>query len=216
MKRLLYKNILSHILLILIRLLYKTYRVKIINGGTESNIFERGLRPVYISWHQRLLPGSVFLSGRKPIAIMVSRSRDGDLAAKIIRMQGWHPVRGSSSRGAVTAFNQVKELAASGYSLGHIVDGPRGPFGKVKPGLIMLAKITGMPVLPVIISAKKKWVLNSWDRFHIPKPFTRIIIKFGQEIYIPSKTTKEGIELYRRDIQDKLYAYYKEVDEYWT
>ena len=84
---------------------------------------------------------------------MISQSRDGDLAAQGDRMLGWEPVRGSSTRGGLEALEKLKELALGGYKIGHIVDGPKGPFGVVKPGLLKIAQIAGLSIVPTITSA---------------------------------------------------------------
>jgi lysophospholipid acyltransferase (LPLAT)-like uncharacterized protein len=215
MKRFLYKYIFAYIGFAFIRLLNCTYKINIINKDIEDNIIKKGQRPIYVSWHQRFFPGIFFLSDRKPIAIIVSKSKDGDIISKIIKMLGWLPVRGSSSKGGTEALREVKRLAKAGFSLGHIVDGPKGPFGEVKQGLLILAKISGMPILPVIISAENKWIFNSWDKFNLPKPFSKVIIFFGKETFIPKNSGKEDIELHRIRIQEDLYKSYKEIDEYW-
>ncbi|MBN2039229.1 MAG: lysophospholipid acyltransferase family protein [Spirochaetes bacterium] len=198
-----------------VRLLYLTYRIKIINENFESGILGKSCKPIYVSWHQRFFPGIMFLSKRKPIAIIVSPSKDGDLISKIVERFGWSAIRGSSSRGGSKAYREIKELAKKSYSLGHIVDGPRGPFGVIKPGLMMLAGKLGMPVLPVIISAEKKWMFSSWDRFIIPKPFSRIIIRFEQPVNVPYYHDRESFDKERLSLERKLYVYYDEADRYW-
>ena len=215
MKRFLFSRILPYLGLFAVKILYRTYRIKIINGSIEKKILESGKTPIYISWHQRFFPGIMFLSGRKPIAIIVSLSKDGDFISRIIELLGWHPVRGSSSRGGAKALREVNEIAEAGYSLGHIVDGPRGPAGKVKPGLLLIAKTSGMPILPTIISAEKKWTFNSWDKFILPKPFSKIIIRFDKEIFIPKNAGKEILEFDRMELQKRLFRLYKKIDESW-
>jgi lysophospholipid acyltransferase (LPLAT)-like uncharacterized protein len=215
MKRFLLRTILPYLGLLFVKIIYSTYKIRIINDHIEKNIFNKGNRPIYASWHQRFFPGILFLSQRKPIAIIVSLSKDGDIISNIIKILGWHPIRGSSSRGGANALQQIKELAGSGYSLGHIVDGPKGPFGEVKPGIIALAKASGMPILPTIISAENKWIFGSWDKFIIPKPFSKIIIKFEKEIYIPGNSGKEDFELHRAMLKKKLFDSYESADKYW-
>jgi lysophospholipid acyltransferase (LPLAT)-like uncharacterized protein len=215
MKRFLSSKILPYLGLIAVKILHSTYRIKIINGSIENEILKSGKLPVYISWHQRFFPGIMFLSGRKPIAIIVSLSKDGDLISKIIGLLGWYPIRGSSSRGGAKALKKVNEIAGAGYSLGHIVDGPRGPAGEVKPGLFLIARESGMPILPTIISAEKKWIFNSWDKFIIPKPFSKIIIKFDNAIFIHKNADKKIFESNIIDLQNKLFKLYNEADKYW-
>ncbi len=215
MKRFLLRRILPYLGLFFLKVLYSTYRIRIINDHIERNIYKRGYRPIYISWHQRFFPGILFLSSKKPIAIIVSRSKDGDMISRIIEILGWQPIRGSSSRGGTEALQQIKMLAGSGYALGHIVDGPRGPFGEVKPGVIAIAKASGMPILPTIISAEKKWIFKSWDKFIVPKPFSNIIIKFEKEFYIPRNAGKDDFESYRAAVQKMLHTSYNNTDKSW-
>ncbi len=215
MKRFLFSRILPYIGLLAVKILNSTYSIKTINSAIEEKILESGKFPIYISWHQRFFPGITFLSGRKPIAIIVSLSRDGDLISKMIEKLGWRPVRGSSSRGGTEALRRVNEIVKAGYSLGHIVDGPRGPAGEIKPGLLHIARTTGMPVLPTIISAKKKWIFASWDKFIIPRPFSKIIIKFDNPVSIPENADKKALEETRLELQNKLFRLYEEADKYW-
>jgi lysophospholipid acyltransferase (LPLAT)-like uncharacterized protein len=96
------------------------------------------------------------------------------------------------------------------------VDGPTGPLGVVKPGLLVIARASGIPILPSIISAEKKWVFNSWDRFMVPKPFSRIIIRFVDEIYIPRKMRGSDFEIKRSFIENNLKKWYVETDAIWS
>jgi lysophospholipid acyltransferase (LPLAT)-like uncharacterized protein len=156
---------------------------------------------IYASWHQRFFPGVTFFAARKPIAIMISKSRDGEFIAKVADILGWHPIRGSSSKGGVSALIKLKKRAAEGYRIGHIVDGPKGPFGSVKPGIVMMAQATRLAIVPVITSAEKHWQAKSWDRFMIPKPFTRIIIRFGEPFYVPRRVNSDQFEEKRKRLK---------------
>jgi lysophospholipid acyltransferase (LPLAT)-like uncharacterized protein len=214
MKRFLFKYLFPEIIVIILKILHFTYRIKIVdNTGLNDKI---GKKPIYIVWHQRFFPAVIPLSKRKPIAAIVSKSKDGDLAAGVIRRLGWLSVRGSSSSGGAIALKQINRLCKQGYSAGHVVDGPRGPFGEVKPGLILLAKITGMPVVPMIISPEKKWQFGSWDKFIIPKPFSRIILKYESEIYIPQSVTRQDIGSIQSSLRDLLFKSHNELDQTWN
>ena len=215
-KRFLYSHILLYIGSYFVKTISSTYKVKIVNPEIELNILKRGRVPIYASWHQRFFPGITFFSTRHPISIIISQSRDGELIAKIVDLFGWHPVRGSSSRGGIKALHEIREMALHGYKIGHIVDGPRGPFGIVKPGLVKIAQYSGMPILPTIISSERKWIFNSWDRFMVPKPFSRVIIRFGDEIYVPRNLKGSGFEEKRFAIEHNLKKLYIETDAIWT
>ena len=181
-KSFLYRYLLPYGGLLLVKIITLTNRVSVVDSKNETDLMARHNSLVYASWHQRFFPGIAFFAKRKPIAIMISRSRDGEFISRIVDLFGWLPVRGSSSRGGLSALIKIKKLTLSGYNIGHIVDGPRGPFGVVKPGLLRIAQVSGKPIVPAIMSAQKKWVFNSWDRFMVPKPFSRVIIRFGQAI----------------------------------
>jgi lysophospholipid acyltransferase (LPLAT)-like uncharacterized protein len=216
LKRLLNLKIVPFIGFVVVRILSATYKFKMINPEIERNVFKRGQIPIYASWHQRFFPGITLFARRKPISIMISRSRDGELISRIAHVLGWYPVRGSSSKGGGQALRKLKKLIHNGYKVGHIVDGPRGPLGVVKPGLLLIAQATGMPIIPVIISAEKKWVFNSWDRFIIPKPFSRVIIIFCDEICIPRKLSLSDFEEKRSQIENTFKKRYNEADAIWS
>jgi lysophospholipid acyltransferase (LPLAT)-like uncharacterized protein len=147
---------------------------------------------------------------------MISKSKDGDYISKIVHILGWTPVRGSSTKGGKEALDELKRRAQEGCTIGHIIDGPKGPFGVVKPGLLVIAQHSGMPILPAIVSSEKRWVFNSWDKFMVPKPFSRVIIMFDKETYIPSDIDSDEFERLRLSIQERLYELYREADDYWT
>ena len=216
LKRLLNLPIFPYIGLVVIKIISWTYKIRVMNLDIEKDILKRGHIPIYASWHQRFFPGIVFFATRKPISIMISQSRDGELISKIVNVLGWHPVRGSSSKGGGQALKDIKKLVSRGYKIGHIVDGPRGPLGVVKPGLLVIAQASGMPIVPTIISTEKKWVFNSWDRFMVPKPFSRVIIRFSDGIRIPEELQRSDFEEKRTSIENTLKKLYIETDAIWS
>jgi lysophospholipid acyltransferase (LPLAT)-like uncharacterized protein len=216
MRRFLYRYLLPYGALLLGKIVNLTYRVKLFDAEKECKILDNGGGLIYSSWHQRFFPGISFFSKRKPIAIIVSRSRDGTFISRILELLGWYAVRGSSSRGGSGALRKVKRLALSGYRIGHIVDGPKGPSGVVKTGLLKIAQFAGIPIVPTIISAQKKWVFNSWDRFMIPKPFSRVIIRFGDPIYVAPHLGEDELEKRRLFVEQRLRELYHDTDLIWT
>jgi lysophospholipid acyltransferase (LPLAT)-like uncharacterized protein len=210
-----HRFLLPYVGLLFVRVLSATYRVRLIGVENERPILDAGGGLIYASWHQRFFAGIMLFAKRKPIAIMISQSRDGALIARIVGLLGWRPVRGSSTRGGKAALEQLKELAGSGYRIGHIVDGPKGPPGIVKAGLLTMAQFTGLPIVPTITSAQRKWVFKSWDRFMIPKAFSKVIISFGKGITIPATLDGEEFEAQRRLVEDRLRELYDETDRIW-
>lgn len=192
-----------------------TYRLTYIDQDNERRVREKDNCTIYATWHQRFLPGVTVLAPRKPIAIMVSQSPDGEFIARIGNMFGWDTVRGSSSRRGKQALQEVKELSRRGYSIGHVVDGPKGPFGVVKPGLLSIAQATGKAILPTIFSGEKQWVFNSWDRFMLPKPFSRLIVRFGEPVYVPEKLSDTEFEALRLQVEETMRLLYEDTDKMW-
>ena len=115
---------------------------------------------------------------------MISQSHDGDIIARIAKKQGWHAVRGSSSKDGGKALREmIERIGVSGLA-GHIVDGPRGPAGTVKAGAISIAKTANAAIVPFYTTADRAWFFNSWDRFMLPKPFAKVTIRFGDMMYV--------------------------------
>ena len=216
LKAFLYRYIIPCGGLMAVKALSATYRVRIVDPANESDTLDKYGSLVYASWHQRFFPGVTFFSTRRPIAIMISQSRDGEYMARIVGIMGWLAVRGSSSRGGSEALQQLKRLSVDGYKIGHIVDGPQGPPGVVKPGLLTIAQYAEVPIVPTITSGQNRWVFNSWDRFMIPKPFSRVIIRFGQPIFIPKNLNNEAFEEKRLLAERELRQMYADTDRIWS
>jgi lysophospholipid acyltransferase (LPLAT)-like uncharacterized protein len=127
---------------------------------------------VYCFWHRCVFPSTWFYRDRD-IAVMTSRSFDGEYIARIIEHFGFRPVRGSSSRGAVRALLGMHTEIEQGRVAAFTIDGPRGPVYVAKPGPVLLAKNTRVPIVVYHIALERAWTLPSWDRFMVPKPFSR-------------------------------------------
>jgi lysophospholipid acyltransferase (LPLAT)-like uncharacterized protein len=137
------------------------------------------------------------------------------MIARVADILGWQAVRGSSSKGGMRALKQIRQLAARGFRIGHIVDGPQGPFGVVKPGLITIAQFAGAPIVPVIMSAQRCWVFNSWDRFMVPKPFSRVLVRFAPPIVVPRRLDADAFERLRQNVETRIKELVDETDNWW-
>lgn len=171
-------------------------------------------RLIVAVWHQRFLPALAYVTkfrNFEPI-IMISQSRDGEMIARIAERLGLVPVRGSSSRGGTTALLEILKALRKNPAVIHIVDGPTGPKGIVKPGLISMAQMSGAVILPVIVSAKKAWIMRSWDQFLVPKPFSEVTIEWGQPFVVPRDLDENRHEELRTEIEKKLSEGYAEAD----
>ena len=176
---------------------------------TNTAAFDRrvadGERCIYALWHARMLP-LIYAYRGLGVAALVSRSRDGELIAGVIERIGYVAARGSSSRGGQQGFNELVRFAAQGRSLTITPDGPRGPREVVKPGLVRLASLTGLPVLPVASACRRAWVLRSWDGFRVPRPFARVWISYGDPVQVPAGLDDAGVELWRGRLEEALKA----------
>jgi lysophospholipid acyltransferase (LPLAT)-like uncharacterized protein len=165
-----------------------TFRLTIINRKQWEDYLEGGGKVLMCVFHQQftcvLRPARQFYK-YKP-AIMISQSRDGDIAAEVSNLNKWHAVRGSSSRGGFKALKQMVSQLRQYNMAAHIVDGPQGPAGTVKQGTIALAQLTGSAIVPFYVAADRAWYLNSWDRFMIPKPFAHLTVRFEDLIRVES------------------------------
>ena len=189
-------------------------RLKVIGEETAYDRLKEHGRIIVPVWHQRLLPALAY-AGKvrefRPI-VMISQSRDGELIADIAQRLGLVPVRGSSSRGGAEALKTIVGELEENPAVVHIVDGPRGPKGKVKPGLIRMAQLSGAVILPLIVSADKAWIAGSWDRFLIPKPFSRVTVRWEEPFSVPRKVDPEELDGFRREIEERLIRAHAEAD----
>jgi lysophospholipid acyltransferase (LPLAT)-like uncharacterized protein len=160
-------------------------------------------------WHNRLLifPFVLrrFFSNRGGAAL-ISASRDGELLADAIKRFDFDVVRGSSSRLGARAILQLTDVLASGRDVVITPDGPRGPAYELGPGIIFLAQKSGAPVVPVNMEYSSYWRLKSWDRFILPRPFSKVRVIIGQSQHVRSTSTPEEFETERLRLQGVMMA----------
>ena len=139
---------------------------------------------IYCFWHEQLamMPWVQF---RPPTSVPISRSRDGEVTARLFSYLGVDAVRGSSSRGGAAAARGMLRAAQCGRDLGITPDGPRGPARVVRPGATWIAKATGRPILPVAFHCSRCWRMRSWDRMLLPLPFAHGVFVYGTHLWVP-------------------------------
>jgi lysophospholipid acyltransferase (LPLAT)-like uncharacterized protein len=177
--------------LLLDALMHST-RVQAMNTDAYSVHHRDGRAVVFALWHGELLPPT-FRHRQRGIVTLASRSGDGEYITRILHHWGFHVVRGSSSRGGDTALRELIRLVRRGNSVAITCDGPRGPRRELKHGVLQIAQLTGAPIVPVGSAASRAWRLRSWDRFLVPKPFSRIRIAYGDATCIPRDTAPERL-----------------------
>jgi len=164
---------------LVVRLLYATWRVTVIDPEDVGTGVRDGTRPAVIAfWHRHLLTLLGHCRGYR-VCVPVSEHRDGEYVAQVMERSGLISVRGSTTRGSLKLVRGLLSCARQGWSPAITPDGPRGPKYSVQPGVALLARRCGLPVYPVGIAVSSAWVLRSWDEFMIPKPWARIVIAAG-------------------------------------
>lgn len=173
-----------------IRLLMKTLRIRTVNGGVITKVANE--KKIFVSafWHGSMMIGWYIHRG-KNVAALVSQSKDGEVLAAVLEKWNYHVVRGSSSIGGHEALDIMVELMQKNYSLSITPDGPRGPIHKMKAGAVVAAKKSSAPLFLAGIGIKSKIVLKSWDRFEVPKPFTKVVVVYSDPILIDGNLSRE-------------------------
>lgn len=161
--------------------------------------------PVILAfWHDRIFL-LIYLLRKARGHVMISKSFDGEYISRAVQRMGYGAVRGSTSkRGAVSALAKMIRLVKRGRRMGITVDGPLGPRHESKLGVVVLARKTGVPIMPLIIEARHRWILNTWDKTHLPRPFSRAKVFWGEPVYVPKDADEQMIEEKRSEIDRKL------------
>ncbi|HAB15876.1 MAG TPA: lysophospholipid acyltransferase family protein [Verrucomicrobiota bacterium] len=167
---------------------------------------------IFAVWHNRqLIAPAVYQrlylrTTNRRLASIASASSDGAIAARVLELSGAAAVRGSSSRRGARALAELIELAGKGFDLAVTPDGPRGPRYTVKPGVIVLAQRTGLPVVPLSYFLSRKKVLKSWDGFQIPLPGGRAEVRAAAALWVPSKLEEAERGRLAIELQERLRA----------
>ncbi|MEN9572633.1 MAG: hypothetical protein RL514_488 [Verrucomicrobiota bacterium] len=181
----------------------------------ETNLFENGgQQPViFCLWHNRLALSLIlfrrYVQARQPqrkMAALVSASRDGGMLARVLELFDVEPVRGSSSRRGSQALRELVSAGERGRDLAITPDGPRGPCYVVQEGIVSLAQLTGMTIVPASFHLSCKWQLKTWDRFQVPLPFARCEVHLGQPLRIPREASGEERERLRGELEARMRA----------
>ena len=202
---------------LVVRLLVLTLRVRV---EDPAALAARREGPPFILafWHNRLLlvPSAwnrFFARHRRRQGMALSStSRDGELIAQYIGRFGIGPVRGSATRRGSVALREMATLLKRGHDVAITPDGSRGPLYEIKPGLVLLAQLTGAPVLPISFEYSRAWRLRTWDRFVIPRPFSRVTLRVGEPVHIARTQDQEEFEVQRKRCEDAMRTLVRDDD----
>ena len=193
------------------RVLASTLRYRVNGGRGPVSLPDEPV--IFALWHNRLgLCMKVYKSFVRPdcdhehLAALISASKDGALLAAVLRFSGVEAVRGSSSRRGAQGLLELTSWAGRGYDLAVTPDGPRGPRHIVQDGVMALAQVTGLPIIPYSCQLGWKIQLKSWDRFQIPLPFSHCEMTFGNPIRVPRGATGAERDQLREQLQTVLRA----------
>lgn len=194
---------------LLIRALAATMKFEVLHEERVRPFWEKDQRFIAAFWHNRLLLMGYSYRG-KGIKILISQHKDGELIARVMEIFGFSTVRGSSTRGGAAAMREMVK-ASREYDIGITPDGPKGPKYVVQDGVIALARLTGVPILPLTFGSSKKKVFASWDAFNLPYPFSRGVFMWGEPIYVRKE---DDMEEKRKELELKLREMTELVDGY--
>jgi lysophospholipid acyltransferase (LPLAT)-like uncharacterized protein len=193
-----------------VRALGATLRLTEVGVDALQPRWAEGRPLIYAVWHGRILMIPWLTArlrrtrGARAVRVLASRSRDGELVARWVARFGLSVVRGSSSRGGGEALRALAATVRAGQDVAVVPDGPRGPCERLQAGLVVLAAVTGAPIVPLAFAARPARRLASWDRFLVPLPFARAAVVFGPAAMVAPdadrETARAGVERALREV----------------
>jgi len=196
-----------------IRLVHATSRWTVIGGDLPRQYWDRGEPFIACFWHGRLMMMPYNWDGGRTIHILVSRHRDGRFIARTVRHFGFRTIDGSTSKGGTAALRAIYRVLGRGESVVFTPDGPRGPRMRMSPGIVAVARRTGVPILCTTYSTSARRVLGSWDRFLVPLPFGRGVFIWGGPIIVPGDADDAALEAARQAAEARLNEITREADQ---
>jgi lysophospholipid acyltransferase (LPLAT)-like uncharacterized protein len=203
------KKIFSLIGAFYIYFVYISSKKKFINKDNFEKLISENESFIYALWHDQLLLSPLTWQSKKRIDILISKHKDGDIIANLIKFHGFNSVRGSTNnpnkekeKNSISSIRKILKSLKNNISIGITPDGPRGPRHKVSEGIINIARISNKKILPMALAYKKKWILNTWDKFIIPMPFNEICIVWG--VPLDTKIDKLDISIQQKFLEENL------------
>ena len=185
------KKFLSLVGALYVYIVYISSQKTFINKDNFDKLILENKSFIYALWHDQLLLSPFTWQTKNRIDILISKHKDGDIIADLIKCHGFNSIRGSTNnpnkekeKNTITSIRKIIKTLKANVSIGITPDGPRGPRHKVSEGTINISRISNKKILPMALAYKEQWVLNTWDKFIIPKPFNKICIVWGDTIDI--------------------------------
>lgn len=186
------------ILYYILKFLFSTLKIKVIN----NNNIDINKAYIYAFWHNKLITPSIYFRNLEKKVALSSPTKDGELISVPLEKLNYKLVRGSSDKKSVSSTISLLKYLKKGYTMGTPLDGPKGPKGKAKKGLLYLAQKSKVSIVPFGVAYQRKWIFKkTWDKFEMPKPFSKLCIFIGKEIEIGEE---EDIDKFAEVIEKKI------------
>lgn len=195
---------------LVLRFLARTIRKEVFFPERPRNFWDQGQHVIAAFWHQRLLMMPFLPWGK--VSVLISQHRDGEFIARAVKFLGYDSVRGSTTRGGISALREMIRVFRKGSDIAVTPDGPQGPKHVVQIGVVELARLTGAPILPVTYSASWCKVFGSWDNFILPLPFSKVAYLWGEPLFVPRDAGKDKLEESRLLLQERMRQITEEAD----
>jgi lysophospholipid acyltransferase (LPLAT)-like uncharacterized protein len=192
----------------LVRAYLLTCSCELVATPEVENLMTSGSPVIYTTWHAHLLSPLFYAAQVRgpqlPMVLMASPSRDGEFIAEVARGLGFVALSGSRRKGGVQTLRQMEAWTRRGHSCGMIADGSRGPARVAQKGVLHLARETQEPILPVAVAASRKYTFNSWDRFELPLPCSRLALLMGEPLRVRPEARGPALEILRLELETRL------------
>ena len=193
--------------------IYRSIRWTYLIESKKSDVLSINKGIIFCCWHNRLFLGPHILPRNRTINALQSSHSDGMVTSTVFKFLGMNVILGSSNKGGMQAFRKMVKCIQLGESIAITPDGPKGPREKVKDGIIKLAQITNSPIIPLVWSTKKFKIINSWDNFIIPIPFSKGVYSFGKPMYVKKSIDENQFEISRQKLESEIKRLTKLVTE---
>jgi hypothetical protein len=195
-----------------IRLVYATGSWTVEGAEIPRRLRAEGKPFILAFWHGRLLMIPMAWRNLAPMHMLISGHRDGRIIADAVRYFGIDSIAGSSNQGGTGALRAMVRFVRDGDCVGITPDGPNGPAMRATSGIVAAAKLARAPIIPITYATRSRRILRTWDRFHLPFPLSRGVFLWGEPITVPSDLDEAGLEIFRREVEERMIAQTAEAD----
>ncbi len=195
-----------------IRFVYATGSWKIEGADIAERLRLSGKPFILAFWHGRLLMIPMAWQHMPKMHMLISNHPDGRIIAGAVRYFGIDSVAGSTTEGGISAVRAMVRFLKAGDCVGITPDGPDGPAMRASHGIVAIARLARLPIVPITYATNRRRILASWDRFHLPFPWSRGVLLWGEPMEVPAKLDDAGMEIWRIQIEDRMNALTREAD----